>query len=142
MYWSTYSSCASLDYRFSAYFHIAVLLIILFTLLSSALLPSILRLIILLFFFFNDTATTEIYTLSLHDALPISPKPTSNAEARATPENSVTTNRLKDIAFVPSSLAVMIVGPPAGMFSRWNTTKQLPSVAFHLENIQIGRAHV
>src|SRR2546427_9384977 len=27
------------------------------------------------FFFFNDTATTEIYTLSLHDALPISPPP-------------------------------------------------------------------
>src|SRR5258707_11723323 len=26
----------------------------------------------ILFFFFNDTATTEIYTLSLHDALPIS----------------------------------------------------------------------
>src|SRR5438552_18896941 len=28
--------------------------------------------IYLSFFFFNDTATTEIYTLSLHDALPIS----------------------------------------------------------------------
>src|ERR1041385_9444445 len=28
-------------------------------------------LFLLLFFFFNDTATTEIYTLSLHDALPI-----------------------------------------------------------------------
>src|SRR5258706_10192602 len=27
---------------------------------------------ICIFFFFNDTATTEIYTLSLHDALPIS----------------------------------------------------------------------
>src|SRR5947208_16981249 len=27
--------------------------------------------ILLYFFFFNDTATTEIYTLSLHDALPI-----------------------------------------------------------------------
>ena len=27
----------------------------------------------LFFFFFNDTATTEIYTLSLHDALPIFP---------------------------------------------------------------------
>src|SRR5438876_7767874 len=27
------------------------------------------------FFFFNDTATTEIYTLSLHDALPIRPWP-------------------------------------------------------------------
>src|SRR6185437_16938354 len=30
---------------------------------------------LLLIFFFNDTATTEIYTLSLHDALPISAKP-------------------------------------------------------------------
>src|SRR5256714_15112227 len=29
------------------------------------------RLPCLVFFFFNDTATTEIYTLSLHDALPI-----------------------------------------------------------------------
>src|SRR5436305_11123685 len=28
--------------------------------------------IYLMYFFFNDTATTEIYTLSLHDALPIS----------------------------------------------------------------------
>src|SRR2546426_6020096 len=29
------------------------------------------RALTFLFFFFNDTATTEIYTLSLHDALPI-----------------------------------------------------------------------
>src|SRR5215216_7656283 len=29
----------------------------------------------LILFFFNDTATTEIYTLSLHDALPISTSP-------------------------------------------------------------------
>src|SRR5436190_19002931 len=28
--------------------------------------------IVMIFFFFNDTATTDIYTLSLHDALPIS----------------------------------------------------------------------
>src|SRR5215813_14330234 len=32
---------------------------------------SVLLLFIFLFFFFNDTATTGIYTLSLHDALPI-----------------------------------------------------------------------
>src|SRR2546427_9102026 len=32
----------------------------------------LLRLFLIFFFFFNDTATTEIYTLSLHDALPIS----------------------------------------------------------------------
>src|SRR2546426_2125333 len=36
-----------------------------------------------LFFFFNDTATTEIYTLSLHDALPISTRtPPSDAAPR------------------------------------------------------------
>src|SRR6266568_5211904 len=29
--------------------------------------------VVFIFFFFNDTATTEIYTLSLHDALPIIP---------------------------------------------------------------------
>src|SRR5256884_7635483 len=33
--------------------------------------PLVPRPILSLFFFFNDTATTEIYTLSLHDALPI-----------------------------------------------------------------------
>src|SRR5438093_12600487 len=33
---------------------------------------SIIQLHFIYFFFFNDTATTEIYTLSLHDALPIS----------------------------------------------------------------------
>src|SRR2546427_12695622 len=34
------------------------------------------------FFFFNDTATTEIYTLSLHDALPISCSPPSRRPVR------------------------------------------------------------
>src|SRR6266540_6286125 len=34
-----------------------------------------------IFFFFNDTATTEIYTLSLHDALPFS-RPSSPRRAR------------------------------------------------------------
>src|SRR3712207_7277037 len=33
-------------------------------------------------FFFNDTATTEIYTLSLHDALPISARQQPRAQAR------------------------------------------------------------
>src|SRR5574337_1650996 len=36
----------------------------------------------LFFFFFNDTATTEIYTLSLHDALPIWPRPPRCCAAR------------------------------------------------------------
>src|SRR5215510_16576340 len=42
------------------------------------------------FFFFNDTATTEIYTLSLHDALPISTpscNPSSCAWSRNAPSS-------------------------------------------------------
>src|SRR5690349_24515215 len=40
--------------------------------------------LLLPFFFFNDTATTEIYTLSLHDALPIYPNdPARPASAAA-----------------------------------------------------------
>src|SRR5215813_3135744 len=39
----------------------------------------------LFFFFFNDTATTEIYTLSLHDALPISPTATAPRPCRTPP---------------------------------------------------------
>src|SRR5256885_7921579 len=35
------------------------------------------------FFFFNDTATTEIYTLSLHDALPISNCTARRSQCRA-----------------------------------------------------------
>src|SRR6266536_6253162 len=40
----------------------------------------------LFFFFFNDTATTEIYTLSLHDALPTSPQPVHGESGRMPPE--------------------------------------------------------
>src|SRR6266550_8710256 len=40
-------------------------------------------------FFFNDTATTEIYTLSLHDALPISWR-AQRAASRVTSTNSFT----------------------------------------------------
>src|SRR5260370_42469374 len=41
-----------------------------------------------LFFFFNDTATTEIYTLSLHDALPIFPHSTYSRPSRRVKANS------------------------------------------------------
>src|SRR3712207_9142819 len=48
----------------------------------------------MLIFFFNDTATTEIYTLSLHDALPISTRSTSPlTAARAAPTAFATSNR-------------------------------------------------
>src|SRR5215467_1338397 len=38
------------------------------------------------FFFFNDTATTEIYTLSLHDALPILSRPAFGVEVHLVDE--------------------------------------------------------
>src|SRR3712207_8644443 len=58
--------------------------------------------IYLYFFFFNDTATTEIYTLSLHDALPISlralimrdPISGSSAHEGTRPHLSVSSRRL------------------------------------------------
>src|SRR5215208_8148255 len=45
---------------------------------------------LLYFFFFNDTATTEIYTLSLHDALPIS---ASNGSRLGAPRSGRSSSR-------------------------------------------------
>src|SRR2546427_5922419 len=41
------------------------------------------------FFFFNDTATTEIYTLSLHDALPISPRRQHHSRSSRRPTRTI-----------------------------------------------------
>src|SRR5204863_7424714 len=45
------------------------------------------------FFFFNDTATTEIYTLSLHDALPISYLARSRDHRRPLPADQSSVRR-------------------------------------------------
>src|SRR5216684_6022150 len=46
------------------------------------------------FFFFNDTATTEIYTLSLHDALPISTRaPFERNRCHGAPQTSTCRDR-------------------------------------------------
>src|SRR2546430_8264605 len=57
--------------------------------------PTAQRALINSLFFFNDTATTEIYTLSLHDALPISMKGTGTPEVGAC---ALELNRLADDA--------------------------------------------
>src|SRR2546422_9137621 len=49
-----------------------------------------------LFFFFNDTATTEIYTLSLHDALPISRSCNSRSRAPSGPRQAKFTSAARD----------------------------------------------
>src|SRR3712207_9115863 len=62
------------------------------------------------FFFFNDTATTEIYTLSLHDALPIS-FAQSMAQALAPHGISVT---CVAPGFVQTEMAREILDGPGG----------------------------
>src|SRR2546430_11894211 len=52
-----------------------------------------------MFFFFNDTATTEIYTLSLHDALPISSLDGHIARDQIIEGSGVTTLELCHVVF-------------------------------------------
>src|SRR2546426_8801174 len=55
---------------------------------------AVLLILSLFFFFFNDTATTEIYTLSLHDALPISmTSPSLTARRRRSRAGSMSGSR-------------------------------------------------
>src|SRR3712207_8208780 len=62
----------------------------------------------LLCFFFNDTATTEIYTLSLHDALPIlvvAPSTTRHGPIPSTPILA------KSVVFLPRLRGDTTIGP-------------------------------
>src|SRR2546430_1091958 len=87
----------------------------------SIVLPSLL----FFFFFFNDTATTEIYTLSLHDALPI-------WSARAA--NTGTASRSLSAVLLRLDIARELLG-----LGR-------PPLVVHAERLgptaEIGRAHV
>src|SRR6266498_5749567 len=58
------------------------------------------------FFFFNDTATTEIYTLSLHDALPNCRRPSVTGMRLLT--------RYADVSAVLADLRFVVPAPPPG----------------------------
>src|SRR2546425_11707969 len=68
------------------------------------------------FFFFNDTATTEIYTLSLHDALPIScrrwrSRRTASVELRPSPRQTPTDSHMRPPAILrPAPFAPVTQG--------------------------------
>src|SRR3712207_8894328 len=62
-----------------------------------------------MFFFFNDTATTEIYTLSLHDALPISAATLVPAPGGV---HQPTINRSGRIVFADASYSAAYAGTP------------------------------
>src|SRR2546425_3902225 len=74
------------------------------------------------FFFFNDTATTEIYTLSLHDALPISRRARHLADVR---ERAVA---VVELQHVPHQLVVIPL-PQLGLRSEEHTS-ELQSLAY------------
>src|SRR5260370_20244826 len=63
----------------------------------------------LFYFFFNDTATTEIYTLSLHDALPISIRRVSQ-HAGHPPAHPLSDDSTP--GYRSSALAIRILLPP------------------------------
>src|SRR5712671_2680539 len=69
-----------------------------------------------LVFFFNDTATTEIYTLSLHDALPIFPPAVSlEAAAQAARERADLLVGIQDIYWEPKGAFTGAVSAPLAL---------------------------
>src|SRR2546425_2204519 len=83
-----------------------------------------------LFFFFNDTATTEIYTLSLHDALPISG---STAWARRSSPRSRRSWWRACVATARSGSRASRVASRRALSRRWRSeehTSELQSLAY------------
>src|SRR3712207_9413782 len=70
------------------------------------------------FFFFNDTATTEIYTLSLHDALPISARAAAWHVCPQDGEPSIRSNKCSI-----SSKRVRLVAPRGARRSEEHTSE-------------------
>src|SRR3989475_13186796 len=76
-----------------------------------------------LIFFFNDTATTEIYTLSLHDALPISRRasaPSSDGDGPARPALAQGLRRGGRVHRGVAELRVQRDRPHRGPRCRWS----------------------
>src|SRR5256885_16889003 len=75
-----------------------------------------------IFFFFNDTATTEIYTLSLHDALPIS------HSDRTGSVQQVKQPLFMDCWNTPLNLQTGCSGPTTSFPTPWTTCASWPAL--------------
>ena len=86
-------------------------------------------------FFFNDTATTEIYTLSLHDALPIYQEATQDVHESISEGDGDETNSLGEkIASATDENALHLQA---------SVSQQTPhDVLAQKKPVEIGRAHV
>src|SRR2546425_9522613 len=110
-----------------------------------------------IFFFFNDTATTEIYTLSLHDALPIYrhyPRRSRRTDRRS----SQVGNKEAETPSVTQAVREVVIGTRGSKLALWQAEwgyarlRELePALAVSLKRIKttgdkildkIGRAHV
>src|SRR2546430_12464911 len=83
------------------------------------------------FFFFNDTATTEIYTLSLHDALPIS--------VSVTPAGAVTVAVLTRFPVADDftvTETVKVAVPPASRLTEAETSPEPDRSEEHTSELQ------
>src|SRR5438034_4937505 len=69
------------------------------------------------FFFFNDTATTEIYTLSLHDALPISPERAQQG--------------LMFVSDLPETMGMVFPLPAARVETMWRSEEHTSELQSH-----------
>src|SRR3712207_8064886 len=87
-----------------------------------------------LLFFFNDTATTKIYTLSLHDALPICPRGDRDREARAAAVPLHDARPAEDRGGVPRRARRLPGRPAARRLADWKSIRLNPSHA----NISYG----
>src|SRR2546429_5986621 len=97
-------------------------------------------------FFFNDTATTEIYTLSLHDALPIfifvcPRRPAFGCERRQSRGSSSSEPQFVPGCAVHRRLPKKTPSHPPALYSRACTLYSV-SASSHPEYKEIGRAHV
>src|SRR2546430_6547781 len=87
------------------------------------------------FFFFNDTATTEIYTLSLHDALPIL------LRRNPSPGASSTASR-RTVSPIPRMIMVLLMAaaPADRKSTRLNSShSQISYAVFCLKKTTVGR---
>src|SRR3712207_7492127 len=83
------------------------------------------------YFFFNDTATTEIYTLSLHDALPIYSKSGCPPSC-----NTTTTLPSKSIARPSKKSPVWCSRPPHGKPGHRAPARRTPRSEEHTSELQ------
>src|SRR2546429_6266544 len=77
--------------------------------------------------FYNDAATTEIYTLSLHDALPIWVQLAKALLARSSVKLTVPLGALAEVGVLSVTVAVQLLGLPTGTIAGMQLTSVLVS---------------